>query len=408
MKKLLLFFLVVSSLSASAMEIPLKTDSTKKTRYSILITGRIETAVYTDSYKNVEQREGLQYYMPDRPSINPVTGEDKNNVGSLRLNAASTRLGIGTKIVFNEKLSIDALIETDFMGASSNLIQSLRMRHAYFKLNIGRSSILFGQTSHLAMVDEIASNTVTYASGFPFNLQSRPVQIRFTQQIGSIVNLAAALSMYTGAEYEMQSWAMTPDISARVMVGDPKRNMIGATVGFKSIMPKKTEVANQSARMNSLYGALFGRVTIGDGYAIRGYAIYGGDLSTLGITGGFATLLDLKGYAPLSTVSTWLDFSTPRFHGFEVGIFGGFQKNLGSATDISKSHVYSAGATYGIDNFWRVAPRVWYHFKMLSFGFEYMYSEALWAHEVNERYQASFLLPETRNNRYTLLARFSF
>lgn len=409
MKKLsLLTLLAATQIAASAVEIPIKQDTTKKTRYSLFITGRVDAAFYTDSYTNVESRDGLQYMMPARPKYDPITGEDLNYVGKLRFNIASTRIGIGTKITFNEKTSIDALIETDFMGVSANIMQSLRLRHAYLRLNLGRSSILVGQTNHLAMVDQIAPPTVTYAAGYPINLQARPIQIQFSQQLG-IVNLAAAAAMYTSDIKDMQALAMTPDFSVRVTVGDFNRNVIGLVGGFKSIMPQLTSyVSDKQERMNSFYAALFGRVTMGKGYAIRAYAIYGGDLSALGLTGGFAPLLDHAGYAPTNTVSAWIDFATPRFAGFEFGIFGGYQQNLGTMTDIDLGGMVMAGTTTGLQNFWRVAPRVWYHFKMLSFGFEYMYSQSLWAHQWNDRYLSTMNLPATRNNRYTLLARFTF
>lgn len=410
-KRLLLLAFFSISIAASALEIPLKTDSTKKTKYSILLTGRIDAAFYTDSYKSIEQRDGLQYLMPARPDYDPLTGEDLNYAGQLRFNVASTRLGVGTKITFQNNISIDALIETDFMGLSSSVMQSLRLRHAYFRLNVKNTSILVGQTDHLAMVDQITPPTVTYGGASPINLQSRPIQIRVSQKVGKIVELSGALSMYTGDEFQMQAWAMTPDIAVRLAVGDYKKNVIGLVAGFKSIQPQFTKIVeDKNARMNAFYAAIFGRLTLGKGYAIRAYAIYGGDLCPLGLTGGFAPVANNTSYAAIHTVSTWIDFSTPRFKGFELGLFGGYQQNLGSSVDIDPRVIVGSANTRGVQNFWNIAPRVWYHFKMLSFGFEYMYSQALWAADGkwDDRYLSTQTLSPSRNNRYTLLARFTF
>lgn len=412
MRQLLLSLIItLSTLSANAIEIKVSQDTAKQKKYSLRFVGRVDAYAYSDSYKSVERHNGIQYLMPERPSYDPISGADLNFGNQLRYSIATTRLGFGGAIQFNEKNSVEAYIEADFM-ANSTTSPSLvpRLRHAYAKLNLGNSSILFGQTSHLALYEEIAPNTVSFGAGYPFNVLSRPIQFRFTQTFADkFVSLSIAASMFNGnTQMQMQSRAMTPDISIRATVGDPNKNSIAVMAGFKSIMPEMDIVSDKSERMNAFYGGIMGRVTIGKGFAIRAFGLVGGDLSTLSMAGGFAPLLDLEGYAPVSTLSTWLDFATPRYAGFEFGVFAGYQQNLGSTTDILSTEIVTANSLLGIANYWRVSPRMWYHYKMLSFGLEYMYTEAIWMHTWDNRYIDNLSLPTASNNRITVLCRFTF
>ncbi len=407
-KFLLLFALALTTIYANAIEIKVSQDSTKQKKYSLNFTGRIEAYAFYDSYRSIDSRNGVQYMMPAKPVLD-ASKNDINNEGQLRFSAASTRFAIGGAIQLTDKNNVDAYIEADFMGLTANTMYSVRLRHAYARLNLGNSSILFGQTSHLALFEEIAPSTVSFGSGYPYNVLSRPVQFRFTQNfLDKFITLSAAASMFSGDEGAMESNAMVPDFSLRLTVGHFNSNCVSIIGGYKTLSPKLEIVSDSKARMNAFYGGAMGKVVFGSNYAIRAFVMYGGDLTTLGMTGGFAPLENQNGYTPINTLSTWVDIATPQYCGFEFGVFGGYQRNLGSTKDIVSSNIASAGLTLGINNFWRVAPRVWYHYKMLSFGLEYMYTEATWMDSWNNRYLTNLNAPTSHDNRVTLLCRFNF
>lgn len=399
MKKIFTFFTLVLSLNVLA--VPL-TDSTKKV--AVRLTGRVDGLAFTDSYRSIENSGGIQYRFPMRPSYD-AQGLDVNKDPSLRFGIAATRLGIGADSKLSDKVSVGGFVEIDFLGNFTNGVGALRLRHAYFNIDIKNSRILIGQTSHLMHVDELVPMIVTFGSGAPLNALTRPIQFRFSQQIKRW-NLAAAVSMFPSL-MAMQGAAMTPDISARVMYKAPSGSMFGIAGGFQSLAPR-FEGMNKNARMNTGYVELFGRYSFCGGYSFSLMGAYGGNMQSLGMTGGFAQTLNGDGYSALNTVSGWAHFQTKRYAGFQAVIFGGYQKNMGSALEINKDKISMTAAEVGLDDFFKIAPSVWYHYKMLSFGLEYMYTQAVWAHNIDNYYRASTVLPATDNHRFTLLARFNF
>lgn len=385
-----------------------KTEEQDNEKVQFRFGGRVDGYVFTDTYKGVESGGGLQYLMPARPVIGG-DGKDANAEGTLRFGIATTRLNVGAAYNFTEKFRSSAFVEIDFMGAGgANPLNLIRLRHAFLKLEWTRDELLVGQTSHLMLVDQIAPSTVIFGAGYPINPLSRPIQVRYTHQFGNIVNLAVAASMFAGTEGQMQSVAMTPDIALRVMVGDPSRNMIGAAGSFKSIEPRMEVVHDRKARMNALSGAIFGIVHPIPQFSIRAFGIVGQDLQTLGMTGMFAPVQGGTGYSPSTTVSAWVDLAGDVGCGFSVGLFGGYQKNIGTFDPIITADVITAADQLGVDFFYRISPRVWYTYKKLSFGLEYLFTQASWAEKFDQYYLPETLLPIATNHRVSLMARFNF
>ncbi len=412
MKKTLLTTLLISTLtlgSSSAIEIKLTTDSTKSERVKLWINGRIDVYSFVDTYQTVDLFHGLQYITAARPVIDPTTMEDLSHSGELRFNVASTRLGIGSSYDFNERNGVMGYVEGDFINPNGSSLLGFRLRHAYIQLTLGSSQLLFGQTTHLSLYEEIAAPTVTFGGGYPYSILSRPIQFRFTQNfLDGKLKLDAAASMFWGEQFEWQADAMTPDLSIRLTLGRPKTNTLAIFGGYKSLMPQNSLLAYSKARVNAFYGGAMGKLAFDRIITIRAGVIYGGDLSTLGLSGGFAPSINLDTYHTVNTLSTWIDLSSDRYYGFEFGLFGGFQQNLGANSPIALNELQSVGLTYGIDNYWALSPRVWYNYKMLYFGLEYTYSQANWMNSSNDQYRPSADLSVAHNNRVTLLCRFVF
>lgn len=392
----------------STLSLSAQTDSTAdKEKIKLRFGGRVDASIFTDTHNGVEGGGGLQYRMPSRPELDQ-NGVNLNERGSLRFGIATTRLNLGASYNFSKKFRSSAFIEVDFLGAGGdNPLNLIRLRHAFINLEWTNSSIIIGQTSHLMQVDPITPSTVLFGSGSPINPLARPIQLRYTHQLG-IVNLSAAVAMFSGAEGRMQSWAMTPDVALRVMVGDPNRAMIGAAGSFKSITPRMTVVADQNARMNAASGALFGTIRPLPFMDIRAYAIVGQDIQTLAMTGMFAPIQGGMGYTPSTTVSTWLDLAFALPKGFSVGLFGGYQKNLGTLDPIISSKIVTPSNELGINYFYRISPRLWYTYKKLSFGLEYLFTQASWADKLDKYYLPITTLPLATDHRVSILARFNF
>lgn len=405
--KILKISLAILAMS-STLSLAAQQDSvSSKEKIKLRFGGRVDAYVFTDTHKGVESGGGLQYLMPSRPEFDK-NGKDLNEQGSLRFGVATTRLNLGASYNFSPKFRSSAFVEIDFMGAGGqNPLNLIRLRHAFINLEWAKSSVLIGQTSHLMQIDDIAPPTVIFGCGYPINPLSRPVQLRYTHQLG-IVNLSAAVAMFAGTEGAMQSSAMTPDLTLRVMVGNAQHAMIGAAGSFKSITPRMTVVADQEARMNAVSGAIFGVIRPLSFMAIRAYAIVGQDLQTLSMTGMFAPIQGGQGYTPSTTVSTWLDLDFALPKGFALGLFAGYQKNLGTFDPIVSAQIVTPTAEQGIDYFYRISPRLWYNYKKLSFGLEYLFTQASWADQFDKFYLPVTTLPLATDHRVSLLARFNF
>lgn len=415
MKKILvsLFLLIVSCSSLKAIDIKIKYDSTKQQKYSLFFNARIDAYGYFDSYAGVESQNGLVYYMPARPDIDSETGLDLNYdlAPTTRFSIAATRLAMGGTIEFNDKNSVEALIEVDFLGTNTASINTFRMRHAYAKLNLGNSSILFGQTSHLAVCDENLPGVVSSGAGFPYSVTIRPVQFAFSQRfLDNNLELSASASMFGGSELDYQNRSMTPDFSLKVRYGDVSSSNVSLFGGYRVL-----QIDGYDNRMEAFYGGLSMKWDLGGGYMLRGMGVYGADMSSFLILGGYATSDQIEDVAvPLNSMSSYVDFSTPRFSGFEFGAFYGYQANMGAASSVDVSSVVGSPAV-GVNSYWTLAPRVWYHYKSVSFGLEYVYSESNWmdhssttsGYQATEYYKGIGDGVITRNNRYVLLCRFT-
>lgn len=395
----------------SGIQVFSKTDSTSGTGLKVRVTGRIDAmAFYDTNNSNVEAANGLIYFMPKRPTLDPTNGSVVDNPDLLRFSIAASRFGLAADYTYKSGLMMGGFVETDFVNlATSKSVPSLRLRQAYGYLQHKNSTFLFGQTSHLAHMEHIIPPTVTFAAAYPMNVISRPVQFRFAQQFNSIpLSIDIAASMFYGANSILQNQGLTPDISARITYNNKSNFIVSAVGGIKSMKPQGIAVADKSQRVNAMYGGLAAKYIFGKGYTLSAMGVYGGDLSNFGIVGGYAPLLDLKGYTAINAMSLWADFHTPEYSGFNIGVFVGYQENLGTTTDILYSHLTTAEALLGLDNYYRIAPRVYYRIHKLSFGLEYMYTVANWMHDWDKRYQSTFDLPSATGSRVTLLCRFTF
>lgn len=396
--------------ATASTKAPKQKDSTK---VSFRFGGRADVVFMYDSYKSVDRGNGLQYNYPLAPEYNSAGG-DVNFQNRLRFNIASSRINftVGVPELLNARGT--AFVEADFMGSTESVLSVLRLRHAYFRLDWKKRYMLLGQTSHLTMPESMSPNTVLFGCGTPFNPLNRPVQAQYGQKIGRMVNFDVALALFGGAQGERQSYAMLPDMHARFTFGDPNSLLFGVVGGVKWVKPRTLTADSSIAKQKvvSFDAAVFMRYSFGSGHALRLFGIWGQDLSPLAIMGGYAplesqvTTTEDYGYATISAYSLWLDYETKIFEGFQAGVFCGFQKNLGAKemVDMNRATVTSRG----IDMAYRIAPRLWYHYRGLSFGLEYTYTTAVWAANMNRYYQMTEAHSPTFDNRITLLARYKF
>lgn len=387
---------------------------TSQAQIDVKFGGRIDMTVFGDTHKSIESRGGLQYMFPDKPNFNHQ-GQDLNQVGQLRFGIASSRLNVKATVKNVAGATATGFVEIDFMGVSDNVLQTVRLRHAYMNLDWGRRSLLFGQTSHLAMVDEVTANTVTFGAGYSISPLNRPVQIQYRENLNPNSSLIFAAAMFGSTTGLNQSYALMPDLQLKYTIGINRRVTAGVIIGAKALKPR-TVLPDETLSRQTIYSAnalAFVRYVTKQGYAFRLYGLCGEDLSPLSIIGGYAPLLSQSkqvdyGYANVMGVTGYLDFESPIYkNGLQWGIFTGWQQNLGTLreVDLSLANI----PNQGIDSYWRVAPRLYYNLgKWITFGLEYMYTGAQWAKTFDSFYIPTEKYSITTNNRVTFLARYKF
>lgn len=79
-----------------------------------------------------------------------------------------------------------------------------------------------------------------------------------------------------------------------------------------------------------------------------------------------------KTYTPLNTATLWTDIAT-YFNNVELGIFGGYSKNMG-ANDNIIGEIYGLGTN--IESLYRIAPRIAWKVDKVKFVFETLYTAA--------------------------------
>lgn len=388
------------------------TNVAQNSKVKFKFGGRIDLAVFGDSYESRSMNRGLYYFYPLAPALNSID-QDVHNEGNLGFGIAGSRLNATVTAPNILGATARVYVEADFLGSTDTYFGNLRLRHAFFELNWKKTQLLFGQTDHLSIPVEAQPNTVSFGGGAPILPLSRVPQIRITQNLAPTVKLSLAASMASSGQGTMQSAALTPEVQAKLTIGRTTTSIFGIQGSYRSIRPRR--IAADSIKTYTRLGcwsiSAFGLHTFGRGHTIKLFAMWGQDLSPFTMMGGYAPILSEinqidYGYAPISTLAASIDIETRRMKGWQAGIFGGLQKNLGTTEeiDLSKASISEPG----IDVFFRIAPRVYYHYKGLSFGLEYMYSNASWARKMDNNYRPVSTYNNTVDHRITFLARFTF
>ncbi len=381
----------------------------RKFPVQIAVGGRVDVLAFYDTYASQTTRGGIHYYFPLAP-LEGSAGVDVNEHGTMGFGVASSRLNakFTAPDIFNAKTT--AYFEVDFMGNSDNNINTIRVRHAWFNFAWVRSNLRLGQSYLMSVAEDISPDVVSFGGGSPFNPISRPIQIVYTYKLNDLFDVSASSSMGLSPR---QGTSNVPEFQGRVRIDNKKNLIAGVVMGYMSVRPRTMtdDTLKAHSRVTAASLSVFGRYTFPSGYKLSAYSIWGENLSTMDMTGGYAKQLDDHSedykYSPTRTWSGWLDMASPiiKRH-WQWGVFAGFQKNLGATKPIDVNTAFIPW--YGIDRLWRVAPRLYFIYNNVTFGFEYMYNRASWAKVMAPNYKPLELYPDTQDNRITFLARFNF
>lgn len=357
-------------------------NAQEKSNFGIKFSGFVKNDFFFDSRQTVTAREGHFLLWPAAEKLD-ANGEDINAKSNFNFLAVQSRLTgkIFGPDAFGAKTS--GVICADFFGQSNTNINLLRLRHAYGKLNWENTELLFGQTWHPMFVTGCFPGVISFNTGSPFQPFARNPQIRITQSIG---NLKVAATAFTQRDYisaggsAMLRNSSIPafHLGASILKKGEPEILAGVGASYQTLVPRlQTDnyyVANESVSgfLSQAYLKLHGsKLTI----KIEG--VYGQNTyDVLGIS-SFALLsldpaTDHREYAPLNSMSVWSDVHTNGSK-IQVGLFGGYTKNLGAGRTVMTS---TFGTRSNIDYIYRIAPRISFNSGKMRFACELEYTTA--------------------------------
>jgi len=385
MKRFLLLTLVLV-LAAGKM---VQAQDTNEQQFGIKFTGFVKTDIFYDSRQSSDAlgiREGHFYLYPENVSLD-ADGNDINANGSFHMLAIQTRLRgtITGPDAFGAKTS--GAIEAEFFGTSNADVNGFRLRHAFVNLAWEKTSLLVGQTWHPMFPAQNFPGTVSFNTGVPFTPFSRNPQVRISHDLGSLKVLLTTYAQrdFTSPgpagysnKYLRNSTTPTIDLQFQFVPGESKHFFM-AGVDYKTLRPEL--VTSQGYETDATIGSmsLYTNMKIyTNPVTYKAMLTYGQNSADLMMLGGYAIsdTSDLtrgyKDYTNMSVLSAWGEISTngPKV---QFGVFAGYSKNLGYATDINGA-VYARGAD--VDNVWRIAPRLNFTSGKLTFGNELEITQA--------------------------------
>ena len=167
MKKYILLSLCLMTLSSSFAQLK---------DFKFKFYGQIRTDFYYNSRANEETVDGL-FYMYPKDEVLDGNGEDLNATSNSNFYTLYSRLGLDVAGPKLGTAKTSAKVEVDFRGSGTSY-STIRLRHAYFNLDWGKSAVLVGQTWH-PLFGDVSPQILNLSVGAPFQPFSRAPQIRY-------------------------------------------------------------------------------------------------------------------------------------------------------------------------------------------------------------------------------------
>ena len=394
--------------------------------FSLKIYGHVRTDIFYNSRANTESVDGLFYSYPKDEVLDP-NGNDINGSSSSNMYAVYSRMGFdfAGPMIANAKTS--AKIEFDFRGNGNDNLSALRLRHAYFNFDWGKSKVLVGQTSH-PFFGDVSPQILNLNTGSPFQPFGRAPQIRYRYNSGALQLQAAALWQSQFKSHGPSADNGTGDGNARnqyphknsnvpeIALGiDYKKDGLIAGVGIDllSITPRTVAIGEDDKkykvdeRLTTVSYEAHVKYT-GKDLMVAAKTTLGSNFTHTSMLGGYAvkSVDDKTGekkYTPFRNSSTWLNIVYGKK--WKPGIFLGYIKNLGTESDmILGENVYGTGTN--IDKLMNGTFELTYTVPHWKIGVEYTYTAAWYGKNKQDGKVAD--THRVGNNRLVLSATYSF
>lgn len=406
----------------------------KEKSLGIKFSGFVKSDFFFDSRQTVDAREGHFLLWPSAESLD-VNGNDINAKSSFNFLSVQSRLSgaITGPDAFGAETS--GVIEGDFFAQANDNINLFRLRLAFIKLNWTNTELLTGQYWNPLFVTGCFPGTVSFNTGTPMQSFARNPQIRLTQSFGDLKIILAALSQrdftsrgpdpannaVTKVSSEFLRNSSVPDIHLQVhyTIKNAEKGssiLLGAGAAYKTVVPRLFSIVDANKyEVNEKVGGLtaiaFSTLTF-KVVTIKMQGRYGENIADLLSISGFAVqnvvnpITGESNYTPLKNNTFWGDIQS-NGKKVQVGIFGGYLKNLGTKEEMSSATNSVYGLGTNIESLLRVSPRIVFISNKTKLACELEYTSAAYGSNFNTYYKPANTT-STSNLRLLMSAIYAF
>lgn len=351
-----------------------QTMSAQKKGFSYDFYGFVRNDIFLSSRQSQTSEEGSFYLFP-LDKVYDVEGEDLNAGADLNMYNMRTRLGVNVTgpELFGAKTT--ATVEMDFRGNGNN-IGLIRVRHAYFNLDWGTTSLLLGQTWH-PLYGNVTPEILDINSGAPYNPDDRAPQIRFRYDNHGFMFTATAAwqaqNKSVGPNGSSSEYLRHSGIPELFLGLDYHDQYFTIGVGAELLSLKMRNKSDLGFKVNERLTTISAEAHLKykkDNFLIAARSFLTSNMTMLNTLGGYGVSYidnktDKKEYSPLRISHSWLNIAYGS--NWRLNVLGGYAKNLGASKTVGEL----TGMGTNIDQTQTGVigiSRSWSHFKL---GLEY-------------------------------------
>jgi hypothetical protein len=388
--------------------------------FGIKLNGFVRNDFFVDSRQTQGIREGSVSLWP-KDLAKDESGKDINAAPSFNMLGINSRLGgtITGPDAFGAKTS--GLLEMEFFGSSENDVGVVRLRHAWMKLDWAKTQLAFGQFWHPLFVPKCFPGVANFNTGILFQPFNRSPQIRMTNKLSKDISLILAAI----AERDFVSSGPTPGIAS-----DFQRNGVipglhaqlqlktanvvaGVAVDYKTLRPRLSIGTNTALKKvnEKVSGVSFMAYLklVGKKVTFKAEGLLGQNMTDQVMLGGYLAYgtASAETYKATKTNSVWFELMS-NSKTVVPALFVGYTKNAGADAGAISAYGRGIGISgRGIDNLFRISPRIDFLAGKFKITPEVEYTRAGWGSLGNDG-KVTGTISNTANVRFLLLTQFSF
>lgn len=344
-----------------------QTDSVAR-KWSYKFHGFVNPVVWADSRQVVAGREGMMHFYP-KPVELDGNSQDINDEPSLNMLAITARVNLAVQGPDVLGAHMMGFVEGDFTGPTDATINTLRLRHAYIKMQWEKQSVLAGQYWYPMVIHEIMPMTQPLNMGAPFHPYARYNQVRYSCNLGNWEAVAVAAFQLdnkskgpNGGSTEYITRSMVPEMNLQLRYKG-ERLFAGAAANLLSIRPRSLDLNGDKVdtRYNRASFSIFGKYRW-DNWTLKAQTLLSDNLYEGCTMGGYLEDYDAMSntfsYHPFSWTTAWVDFSRNKGKWRPALFLGyGLNNNFGDTYSTTET---AYGRGFEMKSLWRVQPRINY------------------------------------------------